>query len=277
MHLKSLTLKGFKSFASARLCGSSRASRVSWDPTAPQVERRRRPHLGDGGAGREGASRRKDAGRHLRRHRRAGPARPRRGDAHDRQLRRRSAHRVLRGVHHTTDVPRRRRRVRDQRQLVPPDGRAGTAQRLRYRPGDARHRRAGSAVRDPRIASEDRRAFIEEAAGVLKHRKRKEKAVRKLDAMQANLARLTDLTAELRRQLKPLGRQAEVARRAQTVQADLRDARLRLAADDLVTRRPNSPTRLTTRNSPANSRRRCRRRSRRRRPNSVVTSRRWPA
>ncbi|MEZ5150675.1 chromosome segregation protein SMC [Rhodococcus zopfii] len=84
---------------------------------------------------------------------------------------------------------------------------------------------------------EDRRAFVEEAAGVLKHRRRKEKAVRKLDAMQANLARLTDLTAELRRQLKPLGRQAEVARRAQTIQADLRDARLRLAADDLVSRR----------------------------------------
>ncbi|CDQ42978.1 chromosome segregation protein SMC [Mycolicibacterium neoaurum] len=83
---------------------------------------------------------------------------------------------------------------------------------------------------------EDRRAFIEEAAGVLKHRKRKEKAVRKLDSMQANLARLTDLTTELRRQLKPLGRQAEMARRAQTIQADLRDARLRLAADDLLRR-----------------------------------------
>lgn len=83
---------------------------------------------------------------------------------------------------------------------------------------------------------EDRRAFIEEAAGVLKHRKRKEKAVRKLEAMSANLARLTDLTTELRRQLKPLGRQAEVARRAQTIQADLRDARLRLAADDVVNR-----------------------------------------
>ncbi|MGO9225196.1 chromosome segregation protein SMC [Mycobacterium sp.] len=83
---------------------------------------------------------------------------------------------------------------------------------------------------------EDRRAFIEEAAGVLKHRKRKEKALRKLEAMSANLARLTDLTTELRRQLKPLGRQAEVARRAQTIQADLRDARLRLAADDLVGR-----------------------------------------
>jgi len=84
---------------------------------------------------------------------------------------------------------------------------------------------------------EDRRAFIEEAAGVLKHRKRKEKALRKLDATSANLARLTDLTTELRRQLKPLGRQAEVARRAATIQADLRDSRLRLAADDLVTRR----------------------------------------
>ncbi|MBN9111066.1 MAG: chromosome segregation protein SMC [Pseudonocardia sp.] len=81
---------------------------------------------------------------------------------------------------------------------------------------------------------EDRRAYIEEAAGVLKHRKRKEKALRKLDAMQANLTRLTDLTAELRRQLKPLGRQAEIARRAQAVQSELRDARLRIAADDLV-------------------------------------------
>ncbi|GGV09334.1 chromosome partition protein Smc [Streptomyces litmocidini] len=79
-----------------------------------------------------------------------------------------------------------------------------------------------------------RRAFIEEAAGVLKHRKRKEKALRKLDAMQANLARVQDLTDELRRRLKPLGRQAAVARRAVVIQADLRDARLRLLADDLV-------------------------------------------
>ncbi|MFI7098304.1 chromosome segregation SMC family protein [Streptomyces sp. NPDC050161] len=82
-----------------------------------------------------------------------------------------------------------------------------------------------------------RRAFIEEAAGVLKHRKRKEKALRKLEAMQANLARVQDLTDELRRQLKPLGRQAAVARRAAVIQADLRDTRLRLLADDLVTLR----------------------------------------
>ncbi len=84
---------------------------------------------------------------------------------------------------------------------------------------------------------EDRRGFIEEAAGVLKHRKRKEKALRKLEAMQANLTRLTDLTSELRRQLKPLGKQAEIARRAAGVQAELRDSRLRLLADDLMSLR----------------------------------------
>jgi chromosome segregation protein len=80
-----------------------------------------------------------------------------------------------------------------------------------------------------------RRALIEEAAGVLKHRKRKEKALRKLEAMQANLTRLVDLTTELGRRLKPLGRQAEIARKAAVIQADLRDARLRLLADDYVT------------------------------------------
>ncbi|WP_344446922.1 chromosome segregation SMC family protein, partial [Kitasatospora nipponensis] len=82
-----------------------------------------------------------------------------------------------------------------------------------------------------------RRAFIEEAAGVLKHRKRKEKALRKLDAMAANLNRVQDLVAELRRQLGPLGRQAKIARRAAGIQADLRDARLRLLADDLLSLR----------------------------------------
>jgi chromosome segregation protein len=84
---------------------------------------------------------------------------------------------------------------------------------------------------------EARRALIEEAAGVLKHRKRKEKALRKLEAMQANLTRLVDLTAELNRRLKPLGRQAEIARKAAVIQADLRDSRLRLLADDYVTLR----------------------------------------
>ncbi len=81
---------------------------------------------------------------------------------------------------------------------------------------------------------EDRRGFIEEAAGVLKHRKRKEKALRKLDSTEGNLTRLNDLLTEIRRSLKPLGRQAEVARRAAGVQADVRDAKARLMADDLL-------------------------------------------
>ena len=82
---------------------------------------------------------------------------------------------------------------------------------------------------------ETRRGFIEEAAGVLKHRKRKEKAERKLEATGTNLNRLNDLLGEIRRQLKPLGRQAEVARKAAVIQADVRDAKARLMADDLVT------------------------------------------
>ncbi|WP_456795718.1 AAA family ATPase [Curtobacterium sp. PvP017] len=81
---------------------------------------------------------------------------------------------------------------------------------------------------------EDRRGFIEEAAGILKHRRRKEKTLRKLDAMQTNLTRLSDLAGEIRRQLKPLGRQAEVARKAQSVAAVARDAKARILADDVV-------------------------------------------
>jgi len=82
---------------------------------------------------------------------------------------------------------------------------------------------------------EERRGFIEEAAGILKHRKRKEKALRKLESMQGNMSRVQDLTSELRRQLRPLGKQAEVARKAAVILADVRDAKLRLLADDLIT------------------------------------------
>lgn len=77
---------------------------------------------------------------------------------------------------------------------------------------------------------EERRAFIEEAAGVLKHRRRKEKAQRKLVNMQANLDRLHDLTDELRKQLGPLARQAEAAQKASAVQATIRSTRVQLAA-----------------------------------------------
>ena len=85
-----------------------------------------------------------------------------------------------------------------------------------------------------RASPEERRGFIEEAAGILKHRRRKEKTVRKLDAMQVNLTRLSDLAGEIRRQLKPLGRQAEIAREAQSIASIVRDARARILADDVV-------------------------------------------
>ncbi|MGO1769706.1 MAG: chromosome segregation SMC family protein, partial [Microbacterium sp.] len=81
---------------------------------------------------------------------------------------------------------------------------------------------------------EDRRGFVEEAAGILKHRRRKEKTLRKLEAMEQNLTRLSDLAGEIRRQLKPLGRQAEIAREAQTIAAVVRDAKARLFADEVV-------------------------------------------
>ena len=81
---------------------------------------------------------------------------------------------------------------------------------------------------------EERRGFIEEAAGVLKHRRRKERALKKLADMDANLVRVLDLTNEIHRQLGPLARQARIARRAYLIQARVRDAKARLLADDLA-------------------------------------------
>lgn len=83
-------------------------------------------------------------------------------------------------------------------------------------------------------SAEDRRGFVEEAAGLLKHRKRKEKALRKLETMQGSLTRIEDLTVELRRQMGPLARQADAARKAGVIQAELRDAKARLLADDVA-------------------------------------------
>ena len=81
--------------------------------------------------------------------------------------------------------------------------------------------------------AEDRRAIIEEAAGVLKYRKRKEKAERRLESTEANLLRVQDLIREVRRQLRPLERQAEAARRHEEVQAELRALRLFLSGQEV--------------------------------------------
>jgi chromosome segregation protein len=74
----------------------------------------------------------------------------------------------------------------------------------------------------------DRRAVVEEASGLLKHRKRKERAVRKLERVDADVDRLGDVIAELRRQIRPLERQAEVAKRAEEIEAELREIKLKL-------------------------------------------------
>ncbi|HSK48775.1 MAG TPA: chromosome segregation protein SMC [Coriobacteriia bacterium] len=80
---------------------------------------------------------------------------------------------------------------------------------------------------------EDRRALIEEAAGVLKHKKRKERAVRKLTGLDAHLERARDITVEIDRQLRPLQRQADRASTHSGLVARLRDLDVALAVDDL--------------------------------------------
>jgi chromosome segregation protein len=80
---------------------------------------------------------------------------------------------------------------------------------------------------------EDRRMIIEEAAGVLKHRKRKERSERRLMATEANLVRLRDLQREVRRQLKPLERQADAARRQGSLTDELRALQVYVAGREL--------------------------------------------
>ncbi len=80
---------------------------------------------------------------------------------------------------------------------------------------------------------EDRRAIIEEAAGVLKHRKRKEKAERRLEGTEANLMRAQDLLREVRRNLRPLERQAESARRHGALIGEMRSLQMFLAGREL--------------------------------------------
>ncbi len=82
---------------------------------------------------------------------------------------------------------------------------------------------------------EDRRSIIEEAAGVLKYRKRREKAQRRLDATEANLVRLQDLLREVRRQHKPLERQAQAAQRHVALQAELDKLRVFVAGREIAT------------------------------------------
>lgn len=82
---------------------------------------------------------------------------------------------------------------------------------------------------------EDRRALIEEAAGVLKHKKRKDRAIRKLTAMDVHVERIRDVLGEIDRQLRPLQRQADKAAEYRTITAELRELEVALAVADLRT------------------------------------------
>ena len=69
---------------------------------------------------------------------------------------------------------------------------------------------------------------------MLKYRRRREKTERKLEAMQANLIRLQDLIAEVKRNLRPLGRQAETAQQAKEIAAGIREAKTQLLSLQLT-------------------------------------------
>src|SRR5256714_3741385 len=88
----------------------------------------------------------------------------------------------------------------------------------------------------------ERRLIVEEAAGILKYRRRREKAQRRLDATEGNLLRLTDLLREVRRQLRPLERQADAARRHGDLVAELEALRLHLAGRELASLRSRADT-----------------------------------
>jgi chromosome segregation protein len=81
---------------------------------------------------------------------------------------------------------------------------------------------------------EDRRAIIEDAAGVRKHRQRRERAERRMAATQENLERLGDLVREVRRQIRPLERQATAARSHSSLVAELTELRQHLAGVELA-------------------------------------------
>ncbi len=94
---------------------------------------------------------------------------------------------------------------------------------------------------------EDRRAIIEEAAGVLKFRRRKEKAERRLDATEASMLRAQDMLREVRRQLRPLERQADAARRHGALAAELSALQVHLAGREVAALRQRLVTQAAER------------------------------
>ena len=221
-----------------------------------QVERRRRRRLG---ARRPGPSRRavlEDGRRHLRRHLEAPGPRAGRGVAHDRQRLRPPAGRLGRGDDHPDAVPHRRERVLDERR---PPAASSTSRSCSRTPASAASSTSSwaraSSTPSCRRRPEDRRAVIEEAAGILKFRRRRERAERRIESTEANLLRLQDLHREVRRQLRPLERQAEAARRHDSLASELRALRLFLAGKELTSLKKRLSEAEAHTGSPSESRR----------------------
>src|SRR5207247_10284258 len=90
---------------------------------------------------------------------------------------------------------------------------------------------------------EQRRQYIAEAAGISKHLRRKQRAERKLTGLEQDVLRLQDVLAELRRQLKPLKQQAEMAKRHERLTGEADEIAWRLAAERLRDLQRNRETR----------------------------------
>lgn len=146
--------------------------------------------------------------------------------------------------------------------LLPIDFTEVTISRLLFRSGDSEYRLNGAPCRlldiqeilsDTGVGREQHtiigqgqldavlgadpiqmRGFIEEAAGIGKHRRRKDRALRKIAATEQNLVRLSDLLSEIRRQLRPLREQAEVARKHAATADEFERIRIVMAARELA-------------------------------------------
>ena len=234
VHLKSLTLKGFKSFPDRTKLefgdgrvGHRRAQRLR------QVQHHRRRAVGDGRAVAARRARPVDAGRHLRRRPRGAGALVGRGRVGVGQLRRRRS--TCRWARSRSCAAW----IATATASTGSTARAAgwsTCSRCSPTRAWARSRTPSS----PRAASrrssppsrKDRRLLIEEAAGLGKHRKRRRRAQLKLERTQDNLDRALDVEREARSRLRPLKRQAEAAELHERLERQTIEARWELARDD---------------------------------------------
>ena len=267
VHLKSITLKGFKSFPDrTRLDFGPGVSVIVGPERLGQVERHRRGAVGDGRAVAAGRPRPVDAGRDLRRRARVQARGAAEVEIVHRQRRRRRSIAVRARSRSCAGwtAP-----ARASTGSTAPAAGWSTSSRCSRTPAWARRCTRSS----PRAASRrssppsrrDRRLLIEEAAGLGKHRKRRRRAQLKLERTQDNLDRALDVEREARSRLRPLKRQAEAAELHERLERQTLEARWELARDAVRARAPSWPR-------PRGRRRRARGPRRRPRPSCATVA-----